>query len=328
VDTEQGERITLEMSSGTMTPRDLGPGMTVRTEFTALENCRFRANRVLAVAPGSLARRVQPYANTREGASLQNASAAYGHSKAGWQTASYARPAAATSSVAAMQPMPGTSEDYFSSHPVISGRVLAVNDHRLVVQTNQGRKVALTMDSRSLVPRNLGPGSILRAEFRQMQDGRFYARRITLVGAGSANRVSAYAHTQDMDVELAGIVGDCGSVTASPSHTTTAYGAGAGSQAQLASYHGGANSSSSGTNGTYGSSGSSRTNGTSGTNGTDVGDGTTPGSDPSVASSQQGNGRSGMLPQTASGRPLLLLTGLLALGVAGLMAVARRRRMV
>ena len=212
VDTDQGERITLQVDSRTMAPRDLAPGMTVRTEFIALENCRFHADRVVAVRPGMSGQRLQAYANTRD----HGQALAYNASTAIGRTAGTTRTQGVASPGAVMNAMPGTADYYFSTRPLISGTVVALNDHRLVVETDQGRKVALVMDSRTLVPREVAPGSMLRAEFQEMNDGRYYAERISLIGSGVANREQAYANTVDNDVATAGIIGDCESVSRTP----------------------------------------------------------------------------------------------------------------
>jgi hypothetical protein len=46
----------------------------------------------------------------------------------------------------------GTVDYQFSTRPMTSGRVVSVNDHWLVVETDQGQKVGLVMDSHTMVP--------------------------------------------------------------------------------------------------------------------------------------------------------------------------------
>jgi LPXTG-motif cell wall-anchored protein len=56
---------------------------------------------------------------------------------------------------------------------------ISVNDHRLVVVTDQGQRIGLVMDSQSMVPGEVAPGMPLRVEFLPMTDGRYYAKRGT-----------------------------------------------------------------------------------------------------------------------------------------------------
>ena len=81
---------------------------------------------------------------------------------------------------------------------MISGTVVTVNDRQMVVNTDQGEQVTLEMDSRTMAPRDLAPGMVMRAEFLALEDCRFYARRITpLRGGMPTDRLQAYANTQD-----------------------------------------------------------------------------------------------------------------------------------
>lgn len=329
VDTEQGERITLELDSRTMAPSDLAPGMPVRTEFAALENCRFHANRVYPVRAGTSVKRLQAYANTNEtGTHVASTAPSYRH-------AAVQGPGRTRYSANTVQATPGTMDRYYSTHPLIAGTALSVNDHRLVVETDQGRRVAVVMDSRTDVPRELGPGSLVRAEFKRMQDGRFYASRVHVVGAGDLMRVQAYANTVDNDIASAGVIGDCESVTKSPGNSATAtvasYQSGSHSNGASSPYgggsdHGGSSGQAGGSDQYGGSNGAGGSNqvGGSGTNGSGGANGAN-GSDPGRMQSNGQNGRTGTLPQTASTRPLFLLLALLGLGSGALITYSRRR---
>jgi hypothetical protein len=121
-----------------------------------------------------------------------------------------------------MKANPTTSDYLLSTRPMISGRVVSVNDHLLVVETEQGQHVGLIMDSRTMVPGEVAPGTIFRAEFTQMKDGRPYANRIYWIGNGVAGREQAYAHTRDSDLVLARNTLDCGCcVSAATQNTVT-----------------------------------------------------------------------------------------------------------
>jgi LPXTG-motif cell wall-anchored protein len=224
VDTDQGEQLTLEMDSRTMAPRDLAPGMVMRAEFLALEDCRLYAQRILPVRAGMSTERTQAYANTRDSRQAAAGSTVpYGvdrreHLPPGAENrVSAPQVMERPSSGNVMTAPPATRDHSFSSRPMLSGRVLSVNDHSLVLETEQGRKVAMTMDSRTMVPAEVGPETYVRAEFEHMKDGRFYANRVSWIGDGIAAREQAYAHTRDGDYLVAQNVPDCGYVSAAPS---------------------------------------------------------------------------------------------------------------
>jgi LPXTG-motif cell wall-anchored protein len=233
VDTDQGEQVTLQLDSRTMAPRDLAPGMVMRAEFLAQEDCRFYAQRIVPVRGGTSTNRLQAYANTRDSRETidRNASAFGG----GYRAASTESQPVGESRVTEPQTMgehsngpimkaaPTTSDYRFSTKPMVSGRVVSVNDHLLVVETEQGQQVGLIMDSRTMVPGEVAPGSIFRAEFTSMKDGRPYADRIYWIGNGNgvAGREQAYAHTRDSDLVLARNTSDCGCVSAPVRNTVT-----------------------------------------------------------------------------------------------------------
>ena len=93
---------------------------------------------------------------------------------------------------------PSTIAYHFSSHPMISGTVVSVNDHQMVVATDQGEQVPLELDTRTLAPRDLAPGMVMRVEFLALEDCRFYAQRVMPVRGGTSTyRAQTYANTQD-----------------------------------------------------------------------------------------------------------------------------------
>jgi hypothetical protein len=212
VDTDQGEQVTLEVDWRTMAPRDLGPGMVMRAEFLALEDCRFYAQRIIPIRGGMSTNRQQAYANTNDSreAMAHNASApgVYASQANVKNRASLYQARGAHSPV--MTAIPATADYQFSTRAMISGRVVSVNDHRLVVVTDQGQPVGLIMDSHTMVPREITPGSVLRAEFMQLKDGRYYAKRISQVSSSVADREQAYAQTRDSDLLIAQNVPECG----------------------------------------------------------------------------------------------------------------------
>lgn len=294
VDTDQGERVTLELDSRTMAPRDLGPGMVLRAEFLALDDCRFYARRVIPVRTGTSTHRTQAYANTLDQPptvqpAASSAGRGIGHSAGMPSRAGDVEPMP----IAHTDPNPGrmmtatptTAGHRFSGRPMLSGRVVSVNDHLVVLDTDQGQRVGLVMDSRTMVPREVAPGSDLRAEFRQLKDGRYYAKRISRIVGSVAEREQAYAHTRDADLSMVGNPADCGFVSAGSGGSVLAAPARVEPPAPVALV-------------------------------------AAQGEPATVA------GRLETLPQTASQEPLLLLLGLSALGSAGLVSAARGLRAV
>jgi LPXTG-motif cell wall-anchored protein len=235
VDTDQGERVLLEVDTRTSAPRDLAPGMFARTEFLALDNCRFYAQRIVPVRDAAYTNRSQAYANTRDS---REAVALSVSNHEGYRRAMNASQASWGSSPQTVDPhspgtvpsaTPTTADNHFSTRPMLSGTVATVNDHRLVLETDQGQVVGLVMDSRTMVPREVAPGSVLRVNFTPMNDGRYYARQISLIGNAVPNREQAYRYTRDSDLLLAQNATDCGwasapsTVTSVVEHPATTY---------------------------------------------------------------------------------------------------------
>jgi len=96
----------------------------------------------------------------------------------------------------ALAAIPSTSDYLLATQPMISGKVVSVNDHAMVVDTDQGHQVTLAVDSRTMVPTDLGPGMVMRAEFKVIDNGHFYAKRVIPIRSGvNTSRELAYART-------------------------------------------------------------------------------------------------------------------------------------
>lgn len=231
VNTDQGEQVTLDIDSRTLAPRDVQPGMVVRTEFVAMPDCHFYAERIMPLRTGTSGVREQVYANTQDSPSviMRNATATGGPMMDKEHTMSMdqhmalmAKDRRETSNQTIGPHSPGTvmtatratADHGYSSSPMMSGRVLSANDHRVMVATEQGQLVGLVMDSRTLLPAEVGPGVSIRAEFTPMQDGRFYANRVHVVRETTVEREQAYAHTLDGVNALAQNTTDCNTVHA------------------------------------------------------------------------------------------------------------------
>src|SRR5258706_6768671 len=96
----------------------------------------------------------------------------------------------------ALAAIPNTTEYLLATQPFISGKVASANDHMMIVDTDQHGRVALTVDSKTMLPTDFAPGMAMRVEFKAMPDGHYYARRVTPIRDGmSTERGLAYART-------------------------------------------------------------------------------------------------------------------------------------
>lgn len=96
----------------------------------------------------------------------------------------------------ALAAVPSTMAYKLATEPLISGRVASVNDHMMVVDTDQGGHVTLAVDTKTMVPSDLGPGMAMRVEFKAMPDGHLYARRVIPIRDGmNTGRELAYGRT-------------------------------------------------------------------------------------------------------------------------------------
>jgi len=228
VNTDQGEQVTLEIDTHTMAPRDLGPGMIMRADFQALEDCRLYAKQILPLRGSNVGPRTQAYANTIDTPEviLRNATASgRGHldnnSARTGDRVTEPQSIGEHSPGATMNATPSTSDYLFSTRPMISGRVITVNDHRLIMATEQGQQVGMVMDSRTMLPAAVAPNMLVRAEFTRLKDGRYYVTEARLAGNSVAEREQAYAHTVDSQLLLAENVSDCGPVFPAPASTVS-----------------------------------------------------------------------------------------------------------
>lgn len=309
IDTDQGERVTLALDSRTMAPADFAPGMVVRADFEARENCRFLAERIIPVRDGMTLNRQQAYAQTRDSELLAGGAPA-GDSRnrvAASSADAHGQPVKSHPADEAVAATPSTADYLYSTRPMISGQVVSVNDHRLVVDTEQGQRVSLTMDSRTMVPSEVAPGTNFHAEFKQMEDGRYYATRIWPVENGAAGREQAYAHTHDSDLALAQNTSGCGgsdvaSLDAASSAAVEPDADSAPSDAAVAS------TSQPQSAGQPQPASQSQT-----------------ADQPQTAAQPQTAGGPAELPHTASSQPTILLLGVLALACAGAISLARKR---
>ena len=176
VSTEQGNEIPLTLDSRTMVPADLAQDMMVRVEFHFLDDGTRYAKRVIPIRSGQRVTRELAYSRERDD---DEAEVRY--------AAAYAMAEPHPSRVAsvtnqplnrAITPIPSTDEYQVATQAMVVGRVISVTDHRIVVDTDQGQRVALEMDSRTLVPTDLQSGIGVRVEYRAIDNGDRLATRI------------------------------------------------------------------------------------------------------------------------------------------------------
>ena len=100
----------------------------------------------------------------------------------------------------ALAAIPSTTDDRNATQPLITGRVLMVSEHDMVVSTEQGNEVPLTLDSRTMLPADLAQDMMVRVEFHYLDDGTRYAKRVIPIRSGQrVTRDLAYSHERDDD---------------------------------------------------------------------------------------------------------------------------------
>jgi LPXTG-motif cell wall-anchored protein len=196
VDTEQDETVVLALDSRSMVPVDLGPGMSARIEFKVMDDGRRLVKRIIPIRSGMNPNRELAYSNERASGEYvaQYASTSDGE-EYGPSRASTALSATNQSLGTSLAATPSTNAYLVAMQPMIAGRVVTVNDHRIVVDTDQGQRVALELDSRTIVPVNLASGMTVRVDYRAMEDGPKYAKRITAIKS-SANTNAELSYAQ------------------------------------------------------------------------------------------------------------------------------------
>ena len=176
VATEQGGEAPLTMDSNTMLPADLSQDMMVRIEFHYRDDGTRLAKRIIPIRHGQRITRELAYSQERDDDQVV---ARY--------AMAYAEPEPRPSRVASatnqplgtpLRPIPSTDEYKVATTAMVVGRVIAATDHRVVIDTDQGQRVALEMDSRTLVPTDLQSGIGVRVEYTSLDNGAHLAKRI------------------------------------------------------------------------------------------------------------------------------------------------------
>lgn len=100
----------------------------------------------------------------------------------------------------ALAAIPSTTDYRNATQPLITGRVLAVSEHDMVVSTEQGNEIPLTLDTRTMVPADLSTDMMVRVEFHFLDDGTRYAKRVIPIRSGQrVTRELAYSRERDDD---------------------------------------------------------------------------------------------------------------------------------
>jgi RNase P/RNase MRP subunit p29 len=196
VATEQGEEVVLALNSASMVPVDVAPGMAARIEFKVMDDGRKVVKRMIPTRGGNNSNRELAYSTEQHDAMARYASTSDGEGEeAGPARASTALSSTNQSLGTSLASTPSTDAYLVAMNPMIAGRVLQVNDHRVVIDTDQGQRVALELDSRTIVPVDLKSGMTVRVDYKAMEDGPKYAQRITPIRS-SANTNSELSYVQ------------------------------------------------------------------------------------------------------------------------------------
>lgn len=100
----------------------------------------------------------------------------------------------------ALAAIPSTADYRNATQPLITGRVLMVSEHDMVVSTEQGNEIPLTLDTRTMVPADLAQDMMVRVEFHFLDDGTRYAKRVIPIRSGQrVTRELAYSRERDDD---------------------------------------------------------------------------------------------------------------------------------
>jgi len=180
INTEQGEEVLLSLDSRTMVPADLATGMMMRVEFKYLEDGSRLAERVIPIRGGQKTTRELAYSNERVNQEEEAELASTNPMPERYETrASNAASVTNQPLGTPLRPVPSTEAYIVATQPMLAGRVATVNDHKIVLDTDQGHAVAVEMDSRTLIPTDLQSGMGVRVEYKTLEDGTKLATRVT-----------------------------------------------------------------------------------------------------------------------------------------------------
>jgi hypothetical protein len=215
----------------------------------------------------------------------------------------------------AFSAIPNTTDFLNRTSPMISGTVFSVDDRQIVVDTDQEQRVTLVMDSRTMLPVDLAPGMVMRAEFRVMENGQYYVNRITPIRDAPKSGVKA---TSSLEADHALNQGQTDMSYPPPPPIATAQPSPARHDAAVAQASPGDQPASKESDVAKASDATTAMTSRVGTS--------TPAAttDDAVSDDHTKDPSSGALPRTAGSQPLVLLLGLLAVTAGGALMLKRR----
>jgi hypothetical protein len=104
----------------------------------------------------------------------------------------------------ALAAIPSTTDHRNATTPMITGTAMLVNEHQILINTEQGEEVLLSLDSRTTVPADLAQGMMMRIEFKYLEDGSRLAERVIPIRSGMrTTRELAYSNERQDGEEVA-----------------------------------------------------------------------------------------------------------------------------
>jgi hypothetical protein len=183
VATEQGDEALLTTDSHSIVPADLRVDMMVRIQFHYLDDGSRHVDRVIPLRGGDRTTREMAYSREvdEDRADRDDRDARYAAMEGSDEPRhhhdrDYTHDGRLR--VTSSRTIPSTHGYDLATRPTIAGWVDAVNDQRIMVETENG-PVTVQMDSRTLVPSTLHSGMGVRVDYQQVENGDFVARRIT-----------------------------------------------------------------------------------------------------------------------------------------------------
>ncbi len=204
-----------------------------------------------------------------------------------------------------------------NNEPLLTGTVISADEHSLVLKTDDGEQMTLLVDSRTLLPTELTPGTWVKVEFHLMENGSYRALRVTPEWGREARaeqNAMSMSHSGGAHPVMA-----LATPTTARSEASGSQGYASGTSPSGGSASGGGSEASGGASTQGSASGTWQGSGTAGK------DSATGGTSSSGASSATPASGSRTLPKTASPEPLYAAAGLLALMAGAGLALLRRR---
>src|SRR5262249_46317750 len=178
--TEQGDEVLPTTDSHSVVPADMTEEMRVRIQFHYVNDGSRHVDRVIPIRGGQKTTRELAYSREVDEDRDADEGVRYAAMEGARVEAHHDRDFTHDGRlrVTSSRTIPATHGYELATRPMIAGPVDAVNDQRIVVETESG-PVTVQMDSHTLVPSTLHSGMGVRVEYQQMENGDFVARRVT-----------------------------------------------------------------------------------------------------------------------------------------------------